>query len=100
MHKIPFPQLQRATEADEELPTHSEAREAEMELTIAALEEWCLLMYERGSPVRVDTLRCMVVVVFGDCERRNIESAPESFNQIMDPDLLIPRTVQLQYKAM
>ena len=61
-----------------------------MRLTIAeeaALEEWCLAMYRWGSPVRLDILRCMVAAILEDRERRNIESAPDFFQRIMDPDL-------------
>jgi hypothetical protein len=90
MHKIPFSQLQRAIAAGGELQTRSEAHEAEMVLTIAeeaALEEWCLVMYRWGSPVRLDILRCMAAAILEDRERRNIESAPDFFKRIMDPDL-------------
>ena len=90
MHTIPFSQLQRAIAAGGELQTRSEAHEAEMRFTIAeeaALEEWCLAMYRWGSPVRLDILRCMAAAILEDRERRNIESAPDFFKRIMDPDL-------------
>ena len=51
-----------------------------MVLTIAeeaALEEWCLVMYIWGSPIRLDMLKCMAAAILEDCERRNIESAPD-----------------------
>ena len=82
MHKIPFSQLQRAIVAGGKLRTRSEAHEAEMVLTIAeeaALEEWCLVMYRWGSPVRLDILRCMAAAILEDRERRNIESASDFF---------------------
>ena len=56
MHKIPFPQLQRAIVAGGELQTRSEG----MVLAIveeAALEEWCLAMYRWGYPVRLNVWR-------------------------------------------
>ena len=89
MYKIPFSQLQRTIAAGGELPTRSEAREAEMALTIAeeaALEEWCLVMYRWGSPVRLDIFGGMAVAILDDRERRNIESAPDFFKRIMDPE--------------
>ena len=73
-----------------ELQTHSEAHEADMALTIAeeaALEELCLVMYRWGSSVRLDILRCMATAILEDRERRNLESAPDFFNRIMDPNL-------------
>ena len=88
MHKISFSQLQRAITTSEELQTHSEAHEVEMALKIAeetALEEWCLVMYRYESPIRLDMLKCMAAAVLEDRERRNIESASDFFNRIMDP---------------
>ena len=82
MHKIPFSQLQRAIVAGRKLRTRSAAHEVEMVLTIAeeaALEEWCLVMYRWGSPVRLDILRCMAAVILEDRERRSIESASDFF---------------------
>ena len=92
MHKIPFPQLQRAIAAGGELQTRSEAHEADARgayITIAeaASEEWCLLTYRWGSPIRLDILRCMAAAILEDRERRNLESAPDFFNRIMDPNL-------------
>ena len=90
MHSISYAQLRRAIAAGGELQSRSEAHEAEMVLTIAeeaALEEWCLVMHRWGSPVRLDVFRSMAVAILEDCERRNIESAPDFFKQIMDPDL-------------
>ena len=90
MHSISYSQLRRAIAAGGELQTRSEAHEAEMVLTIAeeaALEEWCLVMYRWGSPVWLDILRCMAAAILEDHERRNLESAPDFFNRIMDPDL-------------
>ena len=89
MHKISFSQLQRAIATGRQLQTRSEAHEAEMVLTIAeeaALEEWCLVMYRWGSPIRVDMLKCMAAAILEDRERRNIKSAPGFFNQLMDSD--------------
>ena len=88
MHKITFSQLQRAITTSGELQTHSEAHEAEMALKIAeetALEEWpCDVLYRCGSPIRLDMLKCMAAAVLEDLERRNIESASDFFNRIMD----------------
>ena len=88
MHKISFSQLQRAITTGVEPQTRSEAHEAEMALTIAeetALEEWCLVMYRWGFPIRLDMLKFMAVAVLEDRKRRNIESASDFFNRIMDP---------------
>ena len=60
-----------------------------MVLTIAeetALEEWFLVMYRWGSPIRLDMLKCMAAAILEDRERRNIKSAPDFFNQLMDSD--------------
>ena len=73
MHKIQFSRLQRAIAAGGELQTRSEAREAEMVLTIAeetASEEWCLVMYRLGSPVWLDILGRMTVAMLENRERR------------------------------
>ena len=88
MHKISFSQLQRAITTGGELLTRSEAHEVEMALTIAAgtaLEEWCLVMYKWRSPILLDILKCMAVSILENRERRNIESAPDFFNRVMDP---------------
>ena len=90
MHSISYSQLQRTIAAGGELQTRSEAPEAEMVLTIAeeaALEEWCLVMYRWGSPVRLNIFRSMAVAILKDREWRNIESAPDFFKRIMDPVL-------------
>ena len=59
-----------------------------MVLTIAeeaALEEWCLVMYRWGSPIRLDMLNRTAAAILKGRERRNIESAPNFFTRIMDP---------------
>ena len=64
MHKILFSQLQRAITTGGQLQTRTKALEAEMVLTIAeeaALEEWRLVMYRWGSPIRLDMLKCMEI---------------------------------------
>ena len=88
MHKILFSQLQRAITTGGQLQTHTETLEAEMVLTIAeaALEEWCLVMYRWGSPIRLDMLKCIAAAILEDRERRNIKSAPDFFNRLMDSD--------------
>ena len=45
----------------------------------AVLDEWCLVMYRWGFPVRIDILRCMATAILEDRERRNIESTPDFF---------------------
>ena len=86
-------QLQRAIAAGGKLQTCSEVHEARMVLTIAeeaALEEWCLVIYRWGSPVRLDILRCIAATMLEDRERRNIESAPNFLKRILDLLQLIP----------
>ena len=79
MHRVPFSSLHRTIAAGGEPKTRSEAHEAEKVLTIAeeaALEEWCLVMYRRGSPVRLDIFRSIAAAILEDRERRNIETLP------------------------
>ena len=60
-----------------------------MVLTIAeetALEEWFLVMYRWGSPIRLGMLKCMAAAILEDREWRNIKSAPGFFHQLMDSD--------------
>ena len=90
MHRVPFSSLQYTIAAGGELKTRSEAHEAEMVLTIAeeaALDEWCLVMYRWGSPVRLDIFKGMAAAILEDREWQNIESAQYFFKRIMDPDL-------------
>ena len=43
-------------------------------------------MYRWGSPIRLDMLKCIAAAILEDRERRNIKSAPDFFNRLMDSD--------------
>ena len=44
-------------------------------------------MYRLGSLVRLDILRRTAVAILEDREHLNIESAPDFFNRILEPEL-------------